>query len=168
MDNQQGPGVERRDSARCRAREGIWGSLDPCIHAAESLRCSSGAITAPLISSTPIQNKRSNQPTNPGTESVHKNITQFFYIFICFIYLTIYVQKVEGKNGSEKKVGARRSILSREVKVKMLVTQSCPTLCNPMDCSPLGISVHGMFQARILEWVAIPFCRGSSAPRDQT
>ena len=48
------------------------------------------------------------------------------------------------------------------------VTQSCPTLCNAMDCSPLGSSVHGILQARILEWVAVSFSRGSSQPRDQT
>ena len=48
------------------------------------------------------------------------------------------------------------------------VTQLCPTLCNPMDCSPLGSPVHGILQARILEWVAIPFSRGSPQPRDQT
>ena len=41
-----------------------------------------------------------------------------------------------------------------------LVTQSCPTLCNPMDCSPPGSSVHGIFKARILEWVAISYSRG--------
>ena len=46
--------------------------------------------------------------------------------------------------------------------------QSCPTLCDPMDCSPPGSSVHGIFQARILEWIAIPFSRGSSWPRNQT
>ena len=45
--------------------------------------------------------------------------------------------------------------------------QSCPTLCNPMDCSLPGSSVHGILQARILEWVAIS-SRGSSRPRDQT
>ena len=42
------------------------------------------------------------------------------------------------------------------------VTQSCPTLCNPMDCSLAGSSIHGIFQARILEWVAISFSRRSS------
>ena len=42
------------------------------------------------------------------------------------------------------------------------VTQSCLTLCNPMDCSPPGSSVHGILQARILEWVALPFSRESS------
>ena len=49
-----------------------------------------------------------------------------------------------------------------------LVAQSCPTLCNPMDCSPPGPSVHGIIQERILEWVATPFSRGSSPPRDRT
>ena len=49
-----------------------------------------------------------------------------------------------------------------------LVTQSCPTLYDPMDCSPLGSSVHGDLQARILEWVAMPSSMGSSQPRDGT
>ena len=47
-------------------------------------------------------------------------------------------------------------------------TQSCPTLCDHMDCSLPGFSVHGIFQARILEWVAISFCRESSRPGDWT
>ena len=50
-----------------------------------------------------------------------------------------------------------------QMPVKVKIAQSCPTLCYPMDCT-----VHGIFQARILEWVAIPFSRGSSQPRDQT
>ena len=49
--------------------------------------------------------------------------------------------------------------------VKVLVTQSCPTLCDSMDCSSPGSSVHGILQARALEWVAFPFSRGSSRPR---
>ena len=48
------------------------------------------------------------------------------------------------------------------------VAQSCLTLCNLMDCSLPGSSVHGIFQSRVLEWVAISFSRGSSQPRDQT
>ena len=48
------------------------------------------------------------------------------------------------------------------------VAQSCLTLCDPMGCSLPGSSVHGIFQARILEWVAISFSRGSSQPRDWT
>ena len=46
--------------------------------------------------------------------------------------------------------------------------QSCLTLCDAMDCSPPRSSVHGILQARILEWVAIPFSGGSSQPRDGT
>ena len=46
--------------------------------------------------------------------------------------------------------------------------QACPTLCCPMDCSLPGSSVHGILQARILEWVAIPSSRGSFPPRDRT
>ena len=49
-----------------------------------------------------------------------------------------------------------------------LVAKSCPTLCDPMDCSPPGSSVHGILQARILEWVAISFSRGSSWSKDWT
>ena len=48
----------------------------------------------------------------------------------------------------------------------MLDAQSCPTLCDPIYCSLPGFSVHGGLQARILEWVAIPFSRGSSKSRD--
>ena len=48
------------------------------------------------------------------------------------------------------------------------VAQSCPNLCNPMDCNPPGSSVHGIFEARILEWVAMASSRGCSQPRDQT
>ena len=49
-----------------------------------------------------------------------------------------------------------------------MYAQSCPTLCGPMDCSLSGSPVHGILQARILEWVAIPYSRGSAWPRDQT
>ena len=56
-----------------------------------------------------------------------------------------------------------RSIAS----VYMLSLQSSLTLFDPMDCSPPGSSVHGILQARILEWVAMPSSRGSSQPRNQ-
>ena len=47
------------------------------------------------------------------------------------------------------------------------VAQLCLTLHDPMDCGPPGSSIHGIFQARVLEWVAVSFSRGSSQPRDQ-
>ena len=52
--------------------------------------------------------------------------------------------------------------------MKVLVAQSCLTLCNPTPCSSSGSSVDGILQVRILEWVAISFPRGSSWPRDRT
>ena len=56
-----------------------------------------------------------------------------------------------------------RLLLVLKVKVKVEVTQSSPIICDPMD-----YTVHGILQARILEWVAFPFSRGYSQPRDQT
>ena len=65
---------------------------------------------------------------------------------------------------------SRSRALSQIINIKLcvgvLVTQSCCTLCDPMDCSPPGSSVHGILQAKILEWVAISFSRASSPPRD--
>ena len=52
--------------------------------------------------------------------------------------------------------------------VTVTVAQSCPTLPDPTDCSPPGSSVHGILQARTLDWVAMPSSRGFSSPRDLT
>ena len=52
--------------------------------------------------------------------------------------------------------------------MKVLVVQLCPTLCDPMGCSPPGSTVQGILRARILEWVAISFSRGSPWPREWT
>ena len=54
------------------------------------------------------------------------------------------------------------------MKVKVNASQLCPALCDPMDCSLPGSSIHGILQTRILGWVAIPFSRGSSRPKDPT
>ena len=56
----------------------------------------------------------------------------------------------------------------KDIDIDIEVAQSCPTLCDPMDCSLPGSSVHGIFQARVLEWVSISFSRRSSQPRDRT
>ena len=58
--------------------------------------------------------------------------------------------------------------ISSLVSLKVLVAQLCLTLCNTMNCSPPESFVHGILQARVLEWVANPFSRGSSWPRDWT
>ena len=69
---------------------------------------------------------------------------------------------------SAKTPGHFNTLLSRRVERRVLVTQSWPTLFKPMNCSLPGSSVHAILQARILDWVAICFSRGSSRPRDQT
>ena len=64
------------------------------------------------------------------------------------------------------KIWSNQDVLKQVSEVN--ITQSCLTLCDPMDYSLPGSSVHGILQARILEWVAVPFSRGSPQPRDQT
>ena len=66
-----------------------------------------------------------------------------------------------------KTTGSALDIDSVE-KMKVLITQSCLTLGDPMDRSPPGSPVHGIVQARILEWAAIPVSRESSLPRDRS
>ena len=56
----------------------------------------------------------------------------------------------------------------KQVRENSEVAQSCPTLCHSMDCSLSGSSVRGIFQARVLEWIAISFSRGSFQPRNRT
>ena len=60
--------------------------------------------------------------------------------------------------GKNTGVGCHFLLQCMKVKSESEVAQLCPTLCDPMDCSPPGSSIHGIFQARVLEWVAIAFC----------
>ena len=62
----------------------------------------------------------------------------------------------------------KRCCTSYTIESESEVAQSCPTLCDPMDCSSPGSSIHGIFQARILEGVANSFSRGFSQPTDRT
>ena len=70
--------------------------------------------------------------------------------------------------GAKIFISDRCTLILVDVKVKVLAAQSCLTLFNPMNYSLPGSSVHGILQARILEWVAILFSMGSSWPRDPT
>ena len=70
--------------------------------------------------------------------------------------------------GKNTGVGCHFLLQCMKVKGESEVAQLCLTLCNTMACSPPGSSDHGIHQARILEWVAMPSSRGSSRPRDQT
>ena len=73
----------------------------------------------------------------------------------------------QGATGGPQSTASEKLAL-RPVELKVLVAQSCLTLCDPTDCGPPGSSVHGILQAKILQWVAIPFSRGFSPPRDRT
>ena len=64
--------------------------------------------------------------------------------------------------------GPKLSVGSTDCCYCCLVAKLWPTLCNPKNCSPSGSSIHGISQARILEWVAISFSKGSSQPRGRT
>ena len=83
---------------------------------------------------------------------------------ILYWFLHVY-SEVKGKEKNKLRVKFIRRLLEvRKVKmkVKVLVFQLCPTLCDPMDCSPPGFSVYGILQTSILEWVGIHSSRGSS------
>ena len=75
------------------------------------------------------------------------------------------MQQGYGDQGINRRAWVPTLQYRQEVKVKSL---SRVQLCDPMDCSQPGFSIHGIFQARVLEWVAISFSRGSSRPRDWT
>ena len=80
------------------------------------------------------------------------------------------IGRLSRMEGSLKPVPCRprRTVPSKPSESESEVAQSCPTLCDPVDCSLSGFSVHGIFQARVLEWIAISFSRGSSRPRNRT
>ena len=80
----------------------------------------------------------------------------------------LWISKLYLGNHSHHEFEVKQLKSSGSVEWVSEVAQSCLTLCDPMDCSWPGSSHHGILQARILEWVAISFSRGSSWSRDQT
>ena len=91
---------------------------------------------------------------------LHIYIYIYIYIYISWLVSNLLVWQRISLKKSKKEL--------KSIYVVVLVTQSCPTLCDPMDYSTSGSSVHGILQARILQWVAIPFSRGSSQHGEQT
>ena len=77
-------------------------------------------------------------------------------------------EKCRAENEMTVNKGKEPVMLNVKSEVTVFIAQLCPTLCNPMDCSLPGSSVSGILQAKILEWVAIPFSKGSSKPRSPT
>ena len=93
----------------------------------------------------------------PNTQKKNGNSPSSFLVSLCSC-ASAADRKLGGRNGGgdESSIGV------------VVHDQSSPTPCNPRDCSPPSSSVHGIFQARILEWVTITYSRGSSQPRDQS
>ena len=119
---------------------GVWGRVDTCICMAESFCCPPetitllidyAAATAKSLQSCLTVRPQRRQPTRLP-----------------------HPWDSPGKNTG---VGCRFLLQCRKVRSESEVAQSCPTLSNPMDCSRPGSSIHGIFQARVLEWGAIAF-----------
>ena len=151
--NLASPGYKRGDVCR----DWLWNT--------PPMSVSSGLIASNCISSvhcTVWSNVHSLTIHGPGTVPVSAS------------YLPSCWSISQGKKKKKKKSQGRHQTSKASPtthqldKVKVLVTQLCLTLCNPMDCGPPVSSVHEILQARILEWVAISFSRQSSQARDQT
>ena len=95
------------------------------------------------------------------------NVLSFIFSFYIFLGNSLSHNSTSntsfGRGISFRNLSAFTNIM---IQSESKVAQSCPTLCNPMDCSPPGSSIHGILQTRILEWVAISCSRRSLRPRD--
>ena len=108
---------------------------------------------------------------HPSTCKPHKCPILISHFFSSTLLLAEFFLCWDMKHQSSEAPETPSSRLTSEGQLLLKVSefaQSCPTLCDPVDCSPPGSSIHGIIQARILEWVAIFFSRGFSWPRDRT
>ena len=92
----------------------------------------------------------------------------FYFLIFCHSFLVHFYGIKAFYKTSNLMVQLWTELCPLKIYMKVLVVQSSPTICDPMDSSPPDSSVHGILQARILEWVAIYFSRGSSWPWDWT
>ena len=99
---------------------------------------------------------------------VYNNVVVYIYVYIYIFSDSLHYRLLQTLEYSSLCYTSPYYlfILYIVVVVVVLVAQSCLTLCDAMDYSPPGSSVHGILQAKIVEWVAIPFSGGSSWPRD--
>ena len=97
-------------------------------------------------------------------------LSRFSHVRLCATPWTAAHQAPPSMGFPGKNTGVSCHFLLQCMKVKSEceVAQSCPTLSEPMDCSLPGSSIHGIFQAKVLKWVAMPSSRGSSQSRDRT
>ena len=160
-------GLDTVPSRKPQVSENKGGSWDPLGASEQWIPLSLVDPTESLIPSTVLCSRTSGTSHQPSQRPEMKlpfsslaTTREFQSWYLC--------QRHKGKPVNTCRVVAVRGLKRVKKKVKVLVAQSCLTLCDPMDCSLPGFSVHGILHVRILEWVAIPFSRGSSWPRDQT
>ena len=116
--------------------------------------------------------KKQKTKTNKQTKKSNGNSKLLIYPFlnICTLLYMKYIAKNDltycTGNYTQYLVITDKGKEAEKDYVLYLVAQLCLTLCNPMDCGPPGFSVHGVFQARILEWVSVSYSRASSQLRD--
>ena len=134
------------------------------------------AQTSPscCITTTPLWGQSEGLGSGESTHLEGMGSTQTWASGLLFQHLGIYLQPQQGAAGcwAEDKPwhppGSGQRLTISSPKSESEVTQLCLTVWDPMDCSPPGSSIYGIFQARILEWVVIFFSRESSWPRDRT
>ena len=107
-----------------------------------------------LPNSSGGQKSKSKDANKGGREGLGKSLFPCLFKPLLLLLLSHFSRVSPGKNTG---VGCHFLLQYMKVKSESEVTQSCPTLCDPMDCSSPGSSVHGIFQARVLEWGAIAF-----------
>ena len=104
----------------------------------------------------------------PGNEALKPEVLWNGSLENSHASLKLLQRRSESNPKVDKTIYVSKELYCIWKKVEVLIAQSCPTLCNPMNCSPPASSIHGILQARILEWVAISCSRGPSWSRDQT
>ena len=136
---------------------GITDLMDMCLSDLQELVMDRKAWRAAIHGVTKSQTRLSNWTELNWWLMNHFYILPYHLLFFLII-------PWRGENREEKKPFVTKKLIV----CVCSVAQLCPTLYNPLDCSPPGSSVHGISQARILEWVSISFSRESSQPRDWT
>ena len=132
-------------TSTCRPRLGSWGDSGRCpqVRPQPGLEAGGAEVVGPGKGTTPGLMGQTERPLLPVAMVVDR--------------------EAEAQSGRGRARSTSQQEVELERPLRVSVTQSCPTLWGPMD-----YTVHGILQARILEWAAIPFSRGSSQPRDRT
>ena len=115
-----------------------------------------------------IDQQNTSSKISPSLSYTFKSKLETYPFHIAYQVVVIYADCIQVHMNLQNFLKQSRNNNRESMKVKVLVTQLCLTLCNPIDYSSPGFSVHGILQARILAWRAVPFAKVSSWLFDQT